>query len=242
MPFPKLLALALCAACPRFVPADGSEFEPQVLAEITHNLRFHRAEPKYVNPNGPCSTTVDIGKDTTTDGILKLVGQRLGFPASRLEWGGAVISSARLHRLPDETVLDVFEAPPDEHELRRLNDHPQYDLETARSLQAVNVATLCPASSLRNWSCSRCAASGFSFLPAEIHVLEAGANNDLLAVVAPDHSRGWLVVALRGTVDKILLDWIIDLEFDQRPFELPGFAGALVHAGFLGAWNGTSTS
>ena len=119
-----------------------------------------------------------------------------------------MISSARLHRLPDQTVLDAYEHRP---ELRRVQSaawllQTPYAMETARALQELNVATLCPAPLLRAWNCSRCRSSSFGFLPNETHVVEVGTRNSLLAVVAPDHRRLWVVVALRGTIDSIVLD------------------------------------
>jgi hypothetical protein len=112
-----------------------------------------------------------------------------------------------------------------------------YTAETARALQEVNVATLCPAPSLRNWTCSRCVNSSVTFRPEDTHVIEAGTRDSLLAVVAPDHKRKWIVVALRGTVDSIVLDWIIDLEWNLVPAPLPGWPNATrVHSGFLEGW------
>jgi hypothetical protein len=111
---PALLVLFLLSLGSATSAADDPpEFEPQLLLqEVTHTLHIHRPEPKYVNPNGPCSTTVDVTEQSTVEDILEIVGQRLEFPCHRLEWQGAVISSSRLHRLPDQTVLEVFEVPP----------------------------------------------------------------------------------------------------------------------------------
>jgi hypothetical protein len=108
-----------------------------------------------------------------------------------------------------------------------------YDHETAEMLQALNTATLCPPNNLRAWNCSRCANSSyfsrhFEFAPSEIQIVEAGGSSDggsggssatLLALVAPDHGRRWVVVAVRGTVDAIITDWILDLELWQEPFD-----------------------
>ena len=59
----------------------------------------------------------------------------------------------------------------------------------------------------------------------------------LLALVAPDHARRELLVSVRGTVDRLVVDWVADLELWQEPFELSTEYGRpLVHAGFLSAW------
>ena len=59
----------------------------------------------------------------------------------------------------------------------------------------------------------------------------------LLALVGTCRPLGLTVVAIRGTVDNIVRDWLIDFEAWQTPFEPSAeFAGAKVHSGFDGSW------
>ena len=244
--WPSLLMLLVSRVPCTAGRLGAPELEPRVLQEQnSHTVHIHRAEPKFSNINGPCSTSVEIAEGMSVSDILHLVQERLEFPASRLEWQGAVISSSRLHRLPDETVLDVYEHRPDVHgprpeqqELRRLQTFEMaYAPEEARALQEVNIATLCPVSALRAWNCSRCSTSSFAFRPNETHVV-VGEDSSLLAIIAPDHRRRWIVVALRGTVDSIVLDWILDLEWQLVPLALgPRWPDSFVHSGFLKGWN-----
>ena len=43
-------------------------------------LVVHRAEPKLVNPNGPCSTMLEVDPNTDVDSVLALASSRLGVP------------------------------------------------------------------------------------------------------------------------------------------------------------------
>ena len=194
--------------------------------------------------------------------VLSLVSQRLGFTAARLEQPGVgvIVTAKDLLAVPEQTVLSVHEDKPptidrpstiELHRFRRQQNaraSSPYDQETAELLQAVNTATLCPAPNVQAWNCSRCANTTyfkrfFRFTPHEIQIVEAGENTDgraaLMALVAPDHERRWIVAAIRGTVDDILEDWLDDLELWQEPFdrrEDSAFADAKVHAGFLKSW------
>lgn len=194
--------------------------------------------------------------------VLTLVSQRLGFTASRLEQAGVgvIATTEALLAVPDQTVLSVFEtrespvgAPETGGELRRFRRQQQsadaYDQNTAELLQALNTATLCPTHNVQAWNCSRCANTTyferhFRFAPHEIRLIEAGGPTNsgesaLLALVAPDHNRRWIVTSVRGTVDAIIEDWVEDLELWQEPFdrrERSPFSGAKVHAGFLKSW------
>lgn len=207
-----------------------------------------------------------MDSETSLQNVLTLVSQRLGFIASRLEQSGVgVINTTEdLWAVPDQTVLSVYEEsypPPDGtssigRELRRFRRQQNfgtspssYDHSTAELLQALNTATLCPAHNVQAWNCSRCSNTTyfkrhFQFAQHEIRLVQAGGatvrgDAALLALVAPDHERQWIVTSVRGTVDAILEDWVDDLELFQEPFdrrENSPFSGAKVHAGFLKAW------
>ena len=59
----------------------------------------------------------------------------------------------------------------------------------------------------------------------------------LLALVGTCHTLGLTVVAIRGTVDDVVRDWLLDFEAWQTPFEpSTEFAGAKVHSGFDAAF------
>lgn len=170
-----------------------------------------------------------------------------------------IATTEALLAVPNQTVLSVFEnrdssgaARKTREELRRIRRQQQsteastYDPNTAQVLQALNTATLCPTHNLQAWNCSRCANTTyfndhFQFAPHEIRLVKAGGTTGraLLALVAPDHERRWIVTAIRGTVDAIIDDWIDDLELWQEQFDHRDnspFSGAKVHAGFLKSW------
>jgi hypothetical protein len=205
---------------------------------------------------------VAVDENTEVTQLLRVVSERLEFPAGWLELNGTRFSDAEssqpLWNVPDGSVLSVFErlSTVPEPELRRrlqrtatlkrnqADDWP--DQPMAKSLQSLNVAVLCPASSLRSWNCSRCANVSFSFKADEITVVEGGgpAHSAFLAVVAPDHDRQWVVISVRGTVDSLPVDWIDDVEWWQNSYPIysndsvvpPALRAAKVHAGFLEAW------
>ena len=85
-------------------------------AHTVHTVHVHREPPKRTNPNGPCSTTLEVRPGTTVPAVLAMVSERLGFAAGRLELpegGGAVATARELFAVPEQTVLSVFELEPD---------------------------------------------------------------------------------------------------------------------------------
>ena len=117
---------------------------------------------------------------------------------------------------------------------------PRFNETDAARVMAVNAATLCPSTLLAAWNCSRCTPRNLFAAAAggDLAVMEASKNN-LLALVGASPSERTLFVAVRGTLDASLEDWLLDAEFWQKPFAIPGaeaYADARVHAGFLDAW------
>ena len=122
----------------------------------------------------------------------------------------------------------------------RLPPPAAYDATLATALMQINTAALCPPDELRTWACSRCNSSLFPG-GSELEVLEAGGRENhtmsLLALVGTCRTLGLTVVAIRGTVDDVVRDWLLDFEAWQTPFEPSAeFAGAKVHSGFDLAW------
>jgi len=87
-----LLAVALCA----------SEFP-----NGQKRLLAHREEPKHSNPNGPCSTMVDVGPSLTIADLRAMLSERLGFPVGRITFDGQDVES--LGELVDGSLLSVFD-------------------------------------------------------------------------------------------------------------------------------------
>ena len=72
-------------------------------------IRIHREHPKSTNPNGPCSTIVEVDDSATIAGVLSQASKRLEFPAVELRFEGMVLHDRDLVSLPDKTVVSVFE-------------------------------------------------------------------------------------------------------------------------------------
>lgn len=89
-------------------------------------VHFHRVPPKVTNAAGPETTSLQInceGDGVSLAAVLKRVGNRLSFPAGRLEFEGmaagshaAVGSDEELAAVPDGSVLSVFESVASMHE------------------------------------------------------------------------------------------------------------------------------
>ncbi|EOD10851.1 hypothetical protein EMIHUDRAFT_234211 [Emiliania huxleyi CCMP1516] len=91
-----------------------------LLASSAETLRLyvHREEPKLDNPNGPCSTLLDIAPSAGVDGALRLASARLQVSLSSLatESGTTVTSLAAL---ANDTTLRALEASHAEAAARR---------------------------------------------------------------------------------------------------------------------------
>jgi hypothetical protein len=80
---------------------------------FSKEIRIHREHPKSINPNGPCSTILEVDESTTIDGVLSQASKRLEFPAIELRLDGRVLNDKDLVSLPDKTVIGVFESKSD---------------------------------------------------------------------------------------------------------------------------------
>ena len=70
-------------------------------------LFVHRAQPKVENPNGPCSTLIEVDAQATVDEVRALASARLGVEVAYLREEGA--EDKELHYLVDEAQLVAFE-------------------------------------------------------------------------------------------------------------------------------------
>jgi len=70
-------------------------------------LFIHRAHPKVANPNGPCSTFLEVDAQATVDEVRALASERLGIDIAHLREEGAEGDSLR--HLSDEAHLVAVE-------------------------------------------------------------------------------------------------------------------------------------
>ena len=72
-------------------------------------LYVHRAEPKRANPNGPCSTMLEVGRSATVEEVVDLASARLGVAIAALR---DEPTGAAPRALSDGAMLVALEAPP----------------------------------------------------------------------------------------------------------------------------------
>lgn len=70
-------------------------------------LMVHRAGPKISNPNGPCSTILDVAPTMQLAGFRSLVATHLGFEVARFTLDDAEVQD--LLEVPDGAFLAVYE-------------------------------------------------------------------------------------------------------------------------------------
>lgn len=76
-------------------------------------LYVHRAEPKVQNPNGPCSTLLEVAPNAGVEDVLALASARLGVKLVALR--SEEQPDRELPALLDEASLVAFEGSPDPH-------------------------------------------------------------------------------------------------------------------------------
>uniref|UniRef100_A0ACD5WVV3 Uncharacterized protein n=2 Tax=Avena sativa TaxID=4498 RepID=A0ACD5WVV3_AVESA len=89
---------------------------------------------------------------------------------------------------------------------------------------------------LYTWTCSRCndLTQGF-----EIRCIIVDVQNCLQAFIGVDHNLNAIIVAIRGTQENSVQNWIRDLVWKQVDLNYPNMPGAKVHTGFYSAYNNT---
>eukprot|EP00252_Welwitschia_mirabilis_P016827 TRINITY_DN373_c0_g1_i1.p1 TRINITY_DN373_c0_g1~~TRINITY_DN373_c0_g1_i1.p1 ORF type:complete len:264 (+),score=31.18 TRINITY_DN373_c0_g1_i1:369-1160(+) len=87
------------------------------------------------------------------------------------------------------------------------------------------------------WNCSRCDGLTKDFVMAELIV---DVENCLQALVGVAEDLGAIVIAIRGTQENSIRNWLDDLFFRLSDLNYPGMSGALVHRGFYYAYHNTS--
>lgn len=85
---------------------------------FSKEIRIHREHPKSTNPNGPCSTIIEVDDFTTIEDILNQISTRLQFPAMELRLNGKILSKHDINTLPDSVVVSVFESSSTVHNAR----------------------------------------------------------------------------------------------------------------------------
>ncbi|KAF7014410.1 hypothetical protein CFC21_028405 [Triticum aestivum] len=89
---------------------------------------------------------------------------------------------------------------------------------------------------LYTWTCSRCndLTKGF-----EIRCIIVDIQNCLQAFIGVDHNLNAVIVAIRGTQENSVQNWIKDLVWKQVDLNYPNMPDAKVHTGFYSAYNNT---
>ncbi|CAL5084599.1 unnamed protein product [Urochloa decumbens] len=89
---------------------------------------------------------------------------------------------------------------------------------------------------LYTWTCSRCndLTQGF-----EMRSLIVDVENCLQAFVGVAHNLNSIVIAIRGTQENSVQNWIKDLIWKQLDLSYPNMPNAKVHSGFFSSYNNT---
>ncbi|XP_044964593.1 lipase-like isoform X1 [Hordeum vulgare subsp. vulgare] len=95
---------------------------------------------------------------------------------------------------------------------------------------------------LYSWTCSRCndlTKYLFSKQGFEIRCIIVDIRNCLQAFIGVDHNLNAVIVAIRGTQENSVQNWIKDLVWKQVDLNYPNMPNAKVHTGFYSAYNNT---
>uniref|UniRef100_A0A0D9X2P7 Fungal lipase-type domain-containing protein n=2 Tax=Leersia perrieri TaxID=77586 RepID=A0A0D9X2P7_9ORYZ len=89
---------------------------------------------------------------------------------------------------------------------------------------------------LMTWTCSRCndLTQGF-----EMRSLIVDVENCLQSFVGVDYNLNAIIVAIRGTQENSVQNWIKDLIWKQLDLSYPNMPNAKVHSGFFSSYNNT---
>ncbi|KAL6648160.1 hypothetical protein ACP70R_012384 [Stipagrostis hirtigluma subsp. patula] len=90
--------------------------------------------------------------------------------------------------------------------------------------------------SLYTWTCSRCNDLTRGF---EVTCIVVDVQNCLQAFVGVDHKLNAIIVAIRGTQQNSVQNWIMDMIWKQADLNYPNLPNAKVHTGFYSSYNNT---
>ncbi|PUZ73422.1 hypothetical protein GQ55_2G472500 [Panicum hallii var. hallii] len=112
-----------------------------------------------------------------------------------------------------------------------------YNHTLAKSLvEYASAVYMTDLTALYTWTCSRCndLTQGF-----EMRSLIVDVENCLQAFVGVAHNLNSIVVAIRGTQENSVQNWIKDLIWKQLDLSYPNMPNAKVHSGFFSSYNNT---
>ncbi|CAN6289453.1 unnamed protein product [Urochloa humidicola] len=89
---------------------------------------------------------------------------------------------------------------------------------------------------LYTWTCSRCNDLTRGF---EVKCIIVDVQNCLQAFVGVDHNLNAIIVAIRGTQENSIQNWIKDMIWKQVNLNYPNMPNAKVHTGFYSSYNNT---
>ncbi|XP_074569970.1 lipase-like [Curcuma longa] len=121
-----------------------------------------------------------------------------------------------------------------EHE----NNYPCYNQTIAKILvEYASAVYITDLTALYTWTCSRCndLTEGFEMVELIVDV-----ENCLQAFVGVDHDLNSTIIAIRGTSENSIKNWIQDLFWVQLDLNYPGVKDAKVHHGFYRAYHNTA--
>jgi len=104
-----------------------------------------------------------------------------------------------------------------------------YDLNEAKQALMYSYSTYCPTNAIETWSCYWCNQTS---RPSSLAYMFDNATNTFGFV---SRQGSTIYVAFRGTKSASVQNWIVDLGVVFSSFQ--GSSSAMVHSGFLGAWN-----
>merc|ERR1712046_550574 len=73
-------------------------------------MGIHREGEKHTNPNGMCSTVLDVTAGMTPYSLRTAVGERLGFNVACLSFEGVEVHDVL--SLPDQAFISAYEVLP----------------------------------------------------------------------------------------------------------------------------------
>ncbi|KAG8099154.1 hypothetical protein GUJ93_ZPchr0013g37820 [Zizania palustris] len=112
-----------------------------------------------------------------------------------------------------------------------------YDHTLATTLvEYASAVYMTDLTALYTWTCSRCndLTQGF-----EMRSLIVDVENCLQAFVGVDYNLNSIIVAIRGTQENSVQNWIEDLIWNQLDMSYPNMPNAKVHSGFFSSYNNT---
>lgn len=112
-----------------------------------------------------------------------------------------------------------------------------YDHTLAKTIvEYASAVYMTDLTALYTWTCSRCNDLTQDF---EMRSLIVDVENCLQAFVGVAHNLNAIIVAIRGTQENSVQNWIKDLVWKQLDLSYPDMPNAKVHSGFFSSYNNT---